>query len=169
MSSIDIFYQGEGILEFEHIEVSRDYTLMLVKKAIAEKHGIGEEFLIFVEDGDEPLAEETIVIDVSSGGSGKLHVHRCHHVEVSVSFGGETVHHKFSPAKTVGAVKNWAAIRKFGMTEAEAGEHLLQIAGTKVRPAPGTHIGTLAKHPACKVAFDLVPDERINGAPGTQV
>ena len=50
------------------------------------------------------------------------------------------------------------------MTGEEAGEHVLQIAGTKDRPDPGTHLGTIASCPACKIAFDLVPDERVNGS-----
>ena len=49
------------------------------------------------------------------------------------------------------------------MTPEEAGEHVLQVAGTQERPAPGTHLGALTTHPTCKVAFDLVPDERVNG------
>ena len=165
MKSLDIFYQGEGLSEIDHIVASPEHTIADIKKHIGEKHGLSAEVLIFIEYGDEPLNEQLVIVDVIAGDNGKFHLHRCHHVEVLVTFGGETVHHKFAPAKTVGAIKNWAAIKKFGMTEAEAGEHLLQIAGTKDRPAPGTHIGTLAKHPACKVAFDLVPDERINGAP----
>jgi hypothetical protein len=66
---------------------------------------------------------------------------------------------------TVARIKHWAAVTKFGMTEEEAGEHLLQIAGTQDRPTPGTHIGTLASSPECRVRFDLVPNERVNGAP----
>jgi len=164
MSSIDIFYQGEGVLDFEHIEVSSESTLGAVKKVIAEKHGIGGEILLFLEDGEQPLDEQIIVADICPGGNAKLHVHRCHEVAVSVNFAGQTVHHTFRPAKTVGAVKNWSAIHKFGMTEAEASEHRLQIVGTKDRPPPGTHIGALVTHPHCKIAFDLVPDERVNGA-----
>ena len=61
-------------------------------------------------------------------------------------------------------VKRWAAERKFGMSDEEAGEHVLQIAGTHERPAPGTHIGTLANRQSCTLAFDLVADERVNGA-----
>ncbi len=165
MKLLDIFYQGEGIAGIGHIEVAPDHTVAVVKKAIADKHGIAAELVIFLEDGDEPLDEQIVVVDIFAGGAGKVHVHGCRHVEVSVAFAGQTAHHKFAPAKTVGAIRNWAAIRKFEMTEAEASEHHLQIAGTKDRPAPGTHVGALAKHPSCKVAFDLVPDERINGAP----
>jgi hypothetical protein len=51
------------------------------------------------------------------------------------------------------------------MTPQEAGEHVLQITGTKDRPDPGTHLGTLAACPDCRLAFDLVPNERVNGWP----
>jgi hypothetical protein len=63
-------------------------------------------------------------------------------------------------------VKRWAAEHKFGMSEEEAGEHVLQIAGGHDRPAPGTHIGSLTDSKACGLAFDLVADERVNGAAG---
>ena len=55
------------------------------------------------------------------------------------------------------------------MTEEEAGEHVLQIVGTQDRPPPGAHIGTLTSCPTCRVHFDLVPDERINGAPAASM
>jgi hypothetical protein len=59
-------------------------------------------------------------------------------------------------------------VTKFGMSEEEAGEHVLQIAGTHNRPAPGTHIGALVSHGQCRIAFNLVPEERVNGAIGAQ-
>jgi hypothetical protein len=65
----------------------------------------------------------------------------------------------------VGRVKQWAAVHKFHMSEAEAGEHVLQIAGTHDRPAPSTHIGTLTAYPECRLHFSLVPDQRVNGYP----
>jgi hypothetical protein len=52
------------------------------------------------------------------------------------------------------------------MSDEDAGEHVLQIAGTHDRPAPGTHIGTLTDGKVCALAFDLVADERVNGASG---
>ena len=76
----------------------------------------------------------------------------------------DAAHHKFGPGTTVARVKHWAAVQKFHMSEEEAGEHHLQITGTQDRPAPGMHIGTLASCPECRVRFDLVPDERVNGA-----
>jgi hypothetical protein len=164
MISVDVFYQGEHIREIEHIEIDDGHSLGAVKALILEKHGGDTAMLLFLEDGDEPLDETAQISTVGCAAGFKLHVHRCHHVEVAVTFAGETVHHSFRPGATVARIKRWAAERKFGMTEEEASEHRLQITGTDERPAPGTHIGTLATWHACRVSFDLVPDERVNGA-----
>lgn len=40
---------------------------------------------------------------------------------------------------------------------------MLQIAGTKDRPDPGTHLGTIASCRAGKFAFDLVPNKHVIG------
>jgi hypothetical protein len=164
METIDIFYQGHGIVEFEHIEVQPDHTIAMVKQVIAEKHGLADGLLAFLEDQNEPLDETLMIRAICEGRAAKIHVHHCREIEVAVTFAGDTVHHQFAPATTVGHVKNWAAIKKFHMSEAEAGEHQLQLGGTKDRPAPGTHIGSLTRCPDCRVHFDLVPDERVNGA-----
>lgn len=164
MDTIDIFYQGNGLREIQHIEVGPDHTIAVVKDILIKKHGWEPDTLIYVEDAETPLEEQHRIVDLCDRGT-NLHLHRCRHVEVAVTFGGETVHHRFPPSATVARVKTWAAVSKFGMTEEEAGEHVLQIAGTQDRPSPGTHIGALTSCPACRVHFDLVPDERINGAP----
>jgi hypothetical protein len=165
MDVIDIFYQGEGIREIAHLEAAPDHTFAVVKAAILEKHGLAVETLIYLEDRDEPV-EETLLVREHVGRAGiKAHVHRCRHVEVAVTFNGETVHHRFGPGTTVARVKTWAAEHKFGMTPQEAGEHVLQIVGTKDRPDPGAHLGALVSCPACRIAFDLVPNERVNGFP----
>jgi hypothetical protein len=164
MTSIDIFYQGEHIREIEHIEIDDGYSVAAIKMMILEKHGGEAAMLVFEEDSDETLDEAVLVATLDCVTGLKLHLHRCHEVEVAVTFAGETVHQVFRPGATIARIKRWAAQHKFGMTEEEASEHRLQIAGTHDRPAPGTHIGTLAACPDCRVSFDLVPDERVNGA-----
>ncbi len=165
MNAIDVFYQIEGERDIQHVEVGPEHTFGALRALLVERHGIVEEALIFLEDSEEPI-EEAILIREHAGHAGvKAHVHRCRHVEVSVTFNNETVQHRFSPATTVARVKHWAAVTKFKMTEAEASEHVLQIVGTHDRPTPGTHLGALAKCPHCRVAFSLVPDQRVNGAP----
>jgi hypothetical protein len=161
---IDIFYQGEHIREIDHLEADAKETFGTVRARLMEKHELDADVLLFLEDGEEPLNEAVTVETVAGKGGVKAHLHRCRRVEVAVTFAGETVNRDFGPGTTVAAVKRWAAEGKFGMTKEDAGEHVLQIAGTHDRPSPGTHIGTLAACPACRVIFDLVPDQRVNGA-----
>lgn len=165
MQSIDVFYQGEGICEIDHLEVSADHAFAVVKARLIEKHGVSADVLLFLEDGDEPVDELVIVREHAGPAGVKAHVHRCRHVEVAVTFNGKTVHHRFGPGSTIARVKHWAAVREFHMSEAEAAEHVLQIAGTHDRPAPGVHLGALTACPSCRLTFSLVADERVNGAP----
>jgi hypothetical protein len=163
MEVIDIFYQGEGIREIEHAEAGAEQKFSDIKANLIQKHGLAGEFLIFLEDSDEPVDETHLAREHAGSAGIKAHLHRCRHIEVAVTFNGETVHHRFGPGATVARVKRWAAEHKFGMTPEEASEHVLQIAGTQDRPAPGTHLGALTACPHCRLAFDLVPDQRVNG------
>ena len=166
MKSIDIFYQVEGIADIQHCEVGPGATFGELSTELVKKHGLDRESSIFVEDDDEAVEGTTIVRDRATAAGVKVHVHRCRQVVVTVTFNAETVERRFGPGTTIARVKRWAAQEQFGMTKEEAGEHVLQIVGTHDRPAANVHIGTLASCPACRVAFHLVPDERINGASG---
>lgn len=166
MEFVDIFYQIEGRREIQHLEAPAEHNFGAVKALLIEKHSLPAEMFLFLEDADEPV-DELIVVHERMGSHGvKAHLHRCRHVKVSVIFNGETVEHRFGPSATVAWIKRWAAEDKFGMTPEEAGEHVLQIAGTHDRPAPSTHIGALTACPHCQVIFDLVPDQRVNGSSG---
>ena len=164
MKSVDLFYQGQGIPSIEHLEVGAEVTFGAAKSLIGQKHSLPPCAWMFLEDEDDPI-DDAVCVGERAGPKGlKVHAHGCRHVEVTVTFNGENVDRRFSPATTVARVKRWAAERKFGMSEEEAGEHVLQIAGTHDRPAPGTHIGALTNGKVCCVAFDLVADERVNGS-----
>jgi hypothetical protein len=164
MKDIDIFYQVEGVPEIQHISAPPDETLAALKERIKAKHAVGDDAALFVEDDDGDVDEAKTVGAIATPAGAKLHVHRCRRVLATVAFAGKLLEHKFGPGATVARVKHWAA-QELGMSQEDAGEHVLQITGTQDRPTPSTHIGTLAKCPACRVAFDLVPDERVNGAP----
>ncbi|NMJ40878.1 hypothetical protein GWK16_06470 [Roseomonas sp. JC162] len=166
MPKIDLFYQAEGVAQIEHIEVEPDATVAAVKARLVGLQGFAAEALIFVEDEEEPLSDTICVKDRADPTGLKVHIGRCRHVVVEVTFNGETVERRFPPSATIARVKRWAAEREFGMTDDEAGEHVLQLAGTHDRPSPGAHIGTLVAGKACAAAFDLVANERVNGADG---
>ena len=161
MKPIDIFFQGDHSREIDLTEAHLAETLAELKARLVRDHGVAAEAFIFIEDEDEPLGEDLIIEIVVAGGP-KLHFNRCREIEVTVAFAGHKHHRAFAPSATVGRVKDWAA-KAFGMTPEDAGEHLLQIAGTHDRPAPNTHIGSISKE-KCKIAFDLVADERVNVA-----
>lgn len=161
--TINVFYQGEGIRDIQHLEVAPEQNFGELKAILAKKHSFEGGILLFLEDSDEP-ANEAQLLKEHAGPSGiKIHVHRCRHIEVSVTFNCKTVNRKFTPATTVARVKRWAAEKEFNMSAAEASEHVLQITGTHDRPAPGTHLGAIQHCKTCRIAFDLVPDERVNG------
>ena len=164
MKTLDLFFQGEGLGEIQHLSVESDATFGAIKAQLIDKYNVPTDALLFAEDVDEPLVDDAHAVDRAGAVGLKLHFNRCSKVEVLTTFNGETVRCHFAPSATVGRIKKWGAEFKFKMSDEEAGEHVLQISGTHNRPAPGTHIGVLSPPGACEVKFDLVPDERVNGA-----
>ena len=166
METLDLFIQGEGLSGIKYIEIESYSTFGAIKARLIEQYNIPTEALLFVEDMDKPLDDGSNAVQHASTAGLKLHFNRCSKLDVLVTFNGETARCQFAPSATVSRVKKWVAERKFKMSDAEVGEHVLQISGTYERPAPGTHIGVLSPPGACEVKFDLVPDERVNGATG---
>ena len=164
MKIIDIFYQGEGLGEIGHFTIEADATFAVVKAKLSEKHDLAADVLLFAEDKDSPLDDKERVGDHAGASGLKLHFSSCHRIKVYITFNGATVDNDFAPGTTVASVKRWTTERAFEMSAEDAGEHVLQITGTHERPAPSIHVGALAPRKTCTVSFDLVPDERVNGA-----
>lgn len=161
----EILLQGEQIPDIELVELDLDKGITEVV-AVAAKHRKSKaegDFLVFIEGGEDPLKGDDPLPDSEDGQPIRLHVHRCRRIEVDATFNGVTKQHNFGPGITVAAVEKWAAIKAFGMSPADAAEHVLQLAGTTDRPEADTHIGSLATCPDCHLAFDLVPLKRVEG------
>jgi hypothetical protein len=158
MSKINVFLQGEGIKDVVRLQFEPTATALDVKRAA---HANGEA-AVFLEDQDEPLGDAVTVESLAGKHGVRLHVHRCRRVAVKVTYSGRVVEHVFGPGRTVGAVKKWAA-KEVGIPKEDAAELILQIAGTPEQPDVDVHIGTLAACPPCALAFDLVPNPRIQG------
>jgi hypothetical protein len=62
----------------------------------------------------------------------------------------------------VGKVKKWA-VREFHLSDTDATDHVLQLAGTTKQPTEDIHIGSFGQASACSLGFDLVPKVRIQG------
>jgi hypothetical protein len=184
MSQIEVFIQGEGardirLVTLPHSASMRDVILAARAAGLAVA-GDADAVAVFIEDSSEALARDATLEAAGVGHQGSLHVHRCAHIEVSVHYGNLTKERAFAPGATIGTVRGWATgPQGFAMTAVDAGEHVLQITGTKDRPDEDAHIGTLVTAPAhdregrydhdeayrphCALAFDLVATVRIEG------
>ncbi len=90
----------------------------------------------------------------------KLHAHRCHRIDVSVSYNNATVTYEYAPSATIARIEHHVAVKGFGLSEEAAAEHVLQIKGMTVQPSPGTHVGSLVQ--ASRLPYCLRP--RAEGA-----
>jgi len=160
-----VYIQSEMLPDIRLIEVEETVdSAGLMALCIAElpSESREEEVFLFLEDATDELPAGAKLIELTEEQGVHIHVHRCHHIKVTVRFGGRTIEREFRPGITVGTVKKWA-VREFGMPPPDAAEHVLQIVGTSDQPDVATHIGTLAPYPKCAVAFDLVPSHRVQG------
>ena len=161
----EILLQGEHIPDIEIIKLDQNDGAEAVLAAAAKHRSceVEGDFHVFLEDQDEVLHPDSRLPEGKEGQPIRLHVHRCHRVEVTVTFNGVTKEHEFGPGKTIASVKKWATSKAFEMDPGDAAEHVLQLAGTTDRPEPDTHIGSLATCPDCRLDFDLVPLKRVEG------
>lgn len=164
MTKIEILLQGEGIADIELVELDEGAGPAEILAIALERRQGGEtgDYLVFVEDQEEPLAPGHQLHRHPHGEPHRVHVHRCRNVAVTVTFNGRPETRDFAPSRTVAAVKAWAA-KAFHMDPRDAAEHVLQLAGTADRPEPDTHLGSLVRHGHCEVRFDLVPLKRVEG------
>jgi len=163
MPIIDIFYQGAGLDEIQHLQLNDDRSFADLKTAIIAAGHADADAVLHLENEKEPASPCALLEDFDCRRGLRVHVARCQRVAVEVTFNGQIVERGFPPALTLARVKRWAAQRGFDMSKEEAGEHALQIEGTHDRPSLNTHLGALLACGVCEITFDLVPDERING------
>lgn len=165
---IEVFLQIEGVTEVKLVRVPQNGTVRDLLEA-ARANGItvpnsGENVVVLLEDSDEVLELDKKLKEVGIGHRHRVHCHRCRRVEVTVNFNGRAESKAFPSSTTVKRVKKWADAKdQFDLKGVDATDHVLQICGTNVRPDEDTHIGTLVRHPSCKLCFDLVPKVRVEG------
>lgn len=163
MPVIDVFYQGAGLKDIQHLQLNDGRSFADLKAAIIDAGHADEDAVLYIENEKEPIEPCARLDDYDCRRGLRVHIARCRRVAVEVTFNGQTIERGFPPALTLARVKRWAALRGFDMSKEEAGEHALQIGGTHTRPSLNTHLGALLACAVCEIEFDLVPDERING------
>lgn len=178
MDEIELYFHGEDeksrVIRGAPHETLRE---VLLRWEVVEQ--VGGETYVFVGQCEEALEEP---LEVEDGADiyapvdinltlevlelrrhRHIHRHRCRHVVVEVNFGGETKHHRFSPATTIEVVTRWAR-RKFKLEGAAGDEYVLQICGTKTQPRSDEYLSQLVNFPDCGLCFNLVKEVTPQGA-----
>jgi hypothetical protein len=168
MPEIEIFVQGEGIPEITLLRVPDNGTVRDILTS-AEAQGVrfaGDEhsLVILVEDQETELSLDLSLEDARIRHRSRVHVHRCHQLEVTINFNARQKARALPPSATVERVKRWAVWPKgFDLPSIDATEHLLQLCHSTARPDEDIHIGSLVAFPNCGLCFDLVPKIRVEG------
>lgn len=110
MPAIRVYIQSEHFSDIKLIEIDEDASVADLKKAALALLPAGtdvSDLELSVEDEDDDNdyegggqlhARRTQVKELAKEHGVRVNLHRCKRIEVSVCFGGEDVHHKFSPA-----------------------------------------------------------------------
>lgn len=168
MTTIEIFVQGEGIPDIALVRVPGDGTVGDIVEAwrAHRRAGAGGEgaLVVFLENEEEALDPAATLASAGIRHRGRVHLHRCRQVQVTVNYNGRQIARDFAPSATVRRVKRWVDGKDgFDLRGIDATEHLLQVCGTTVRPDEDIHIGTLVTLPGCPLCFDLVAKQRVEG------
>jgi hypothetical protein len=118
---------------------------------------------VFDEAEDEPETREFGEGENLQRGR-VVHVGRCARVDVKVRYAGRVVDRRFAPATRMGRVKRWA-VRELGISQADANELVLQLAGSSIQPSRDHHVGNYVEAGTCTATFDLVRSYTVNGDP----
>ena len=169
-NEIQLFVQGEGIEEIQLVRIHDHLTLRelagklpaVFAEIIVAGTGV-TELIFLLEDSEHELPFDKPIKNIGIKHRGRIHIHRCRKIKVSVSFNGKEIDDAFPPSRTIAKVKHWAD-KEFGIEGVDATEHALQISGTAKRPDEDTHLGALVRRPNCQICFDLVPKKRVEGA-----
>ena len=167
MADKELFLQAEGVRDIALVRVPEDGTVHDVIDA-AKAQGLrvedGEDPMVTLENEEEALDLEAPLSAAGIVDRGRVHVHRCKRVEVTVGFNGRDKSDGFPPSATIKRVTRWAVGKQgFDLAEADAADHLLQLRGSPERPDEDSHIGTLVEVLDCSVQLDLVPKSRVEG------
>lgn len=165
-TELEFFLQAEGVADVLLVKATKSQTLadwLSGLKMVTPDVRNAKKATVTREDEGDALALEMTFESLGIKDRDRLHLNRCRKVAVTVNFNGRSIEETFPPATTVGKVKKWAD-KEFEIDKLDAPKHALQICGTARRPDEDAHIGTLTASPDCRVCFDLVPKERVEGA-----
>lgn len=152
-----IFAAVEGT-PLDRFELGEKAVVADLLRLLKERGLDVRDLLVFEEDHEPPLEQDH---PLHAHSHPVFHVHRCRKIDVSIHYKADAFQHRFAPSTTIAAITDWA-IKKARLGNEEAGEHVLQISGTRIQPPLNTHLGSLATH-GCSASFDLVRKTLVQG------
>ena len=160
--SVEVLAEGEGLETVEAVVIRHGSRLREIVRMIALKGGYEPtEALLFIEDEPETLNLE-IIVDGTYPHHRKHHVHRIKQIDVVVHYAMASHQRHFPPSARVETALTWA-IREFEIDPAMAAEFELTLVGSTEELPGSKHIGTLLRHPACRLELNLVRGVMPNG------
>ena len=164
MPTIQLFLQSEGNRRIELVEIDAETPVRDVLTFANLPGSPGETsagVLVFGQHSDSPLDLDITIRAAAVDDKHRIHVHRCHKIEVTVHFNDVREKFHFPPSATVERVKRHF-VETIHMSPVDATEHVLQLCGSSDRPEPDHQIGALVSC-TCSLCFDLVPIKRVEG------
>lgn len=114
------------------------------------------------EQLNAPVDSRKQIEEFSSKRNCHLFFYSCRSVCVSVNYKCDTEHRHFSPHVKLKRILRWAK-RKFNLTDCEADSLILRLCEGNDRLRQHQRLGEVIRGACCKVCFDLVHDERVEG------
>lgn len=160
---MNIFIVGEDLKDPVEISCESGASVAKLAAVVAERlRRSATELLIFVENEDKPLGASAVLDDVLPADQ-CLHIHRCLHVAVAVTYNQKTIAGDFGPATTIGRLRDWAVHHtEFGFHESDAACLRLQLPDGTF-PDERDHVGQFVHHPDCGVVFTLAEHRKPQG------
>jgi hypothetical protein len=163
MATLTLFIQIQGDPQVGELSVPETVTASGLYSALtAAGITVDADKLLFVDDAEAPVSRDDDVRPVGLVNGARVHVTRCHRIQVTVHYLERTLERGFAPGARVRTVKAWA-VKEWTLDHKDAAEHVLQLCNSKERPASDTPLHTLVTGPTCALCFDLVPEKRVEG------
>jgi hypothetical protein len=161
---IEIYLHGAGTTQEKIISISEEATVHDLLKAARESgFDADSDAIITLEDSDEALAHETRLCDHNVKHKHHLHCHRCHKVEIAVSFNGPIKTTHFPPGTRAKSVLKWA-VHEFGLHGVDSENKELRLGGANgVILQAQQHIGSFVHAPDCRLALYLTAIVEVQG------
>jgi hypothetical protein len=161
---IEIYLHGAGTAEEKIIKVPDDATVHDVIQAAKQSgFAVDSDVIVMIEDAEEPLHADARLSDCGVKHKHHLHCHRCHKVELAVSFNGQVKTKQFLPGKRVKGVLKWAvdAFELHGVDAENKELRLGSASGTILQSQQ--HIGSFVYASDCHVELYLAAIVEVQG------